>query len=215
MTRSRRTLKPKLATEAWLKRGLLDFYLAFVNSELLNFRAFCLEQGIEKFCKAFLIATQGPQYEQLDSNAASQWIEDFVRSLGHDLRRLLGLVSIGIERVRPYLEDSKFLDILNRAYEEGRYPIPISKSIWSKHGFPALANSDLDDRSLELATVLWDGISEYFQRRGSAIAIPLQHRIYDDVNEDDWKRFMNIWKMREKAALSKYIELINSEPVKV
>jgi len=190
-------------------------YLAFVHTGLLNYRIFLLQQGLEKFCKAFLIGSQRHQYEHLDSNKASKWIDDFSRSFGHDLRVLIGLASIGIKGLESWLGDEALIDILNRAYEEGRYPIPIGKSIWSKHGFPALASSDLDHKALQLATVLWDGVVNYFREQGEVIAIPFEHPIDDTIDQKEWDRFMTIWRMRSAKALAKQIEVANEAPIRV
>src|SRR3989338_10922392 len=209
MGRRQRTLKPKLAVEAWLRRALIDLHLAFVHSEQLNYRVFFLQQGLEKLCKAFLIGTQALKCEHVESNKATKWIDDFSRKFGHDLHHLLGLVSVGIKGLEPWIEDEQLIDILNRGYEEGRYPIPIGKSIWLKHGFPAFASSDLDDKALQLATALWDGVVQYFKERREVISIPLQHPLNDGVDPDYWKRFMAIWHMRSGQALAKQLTAVS------
>ncbi len=113
---SRRSLKPKLAVEAWLRRGVLDIFVAFELEQLVNYRLFCLHQAVEKLCKAYLIGSQAPNYETLNADKAGSWIDNFTKSLGHDLSYLLGHVSIGIGALTGFLQDVPFIELLNKGY---------------------------------------------------------------------------------------------------
>lgn len=188
---SHKYLNPKVATEAWLKRGLLDFFVAFKLFDLINFRVFCLQQGIEKFCKAYLIAAYAYRYETLNANQAMKWIDDFTKSLNHDLMDLLGRVAIGIPDLQGWLKDERFIDLINLGYIEGRYPLPLAKSIWSKHGFPALASDRTDKKAFALGAQILSGIQKRF-----GIGDLLKEPPSGEFEREDWERFVRIWKMR-------------------
>ena len=186
-------MKPKLATEAWVRRGLLDFFVAFELENLLNFRLFCLHQGVEKFCKAYLIASQSHQYEHLNADEAGKWIDGFTKNLGHDLHSLLGFVAVGLDTLEGYVKDTAFIDLLNIGYEEGRYPKPIAKSIWSKHGFPALASDRTDKKAFALGALLFEGVDRRFKA-----TVPLETPIYERISRETWERFVRIWELRKR-----------------
>ncbi len=186
------TLKPKIATQAWLRRGLTDFFVAFQLDYLVDFRAFALHQGIEKCSKAYLIASKRSEYEFLSSDMAAAWIEKFAKDLRHDLASLVGRVAATVHELSTI--DPKFLDLLDRAYEEGRYPTPWSKSIWTSHGYPALVSDKTDREAFRVGCQLYEAIDRDF-----GFAMPLTEPVYQQMPRTDWDRFVRIFSHRGKG----------------
>ena len=171
----------------------MDFYVAFQMSDLINFPLFCLHQGIEKLCKAYLLASQAHRYDNMPNDPqgerAVEWVDNFARSLGHDLENLLGLVSVGVKTLEPYLRDRGFVNLLIMAYEEGRYPKPPNKSIARKHGFDAQITHRNQEKAFNLGNQILLAI-----KRDFGISVPLEEPVPPSIDEESWERFLAIWK---------------------
>lgn len=183
-------LEPRVAVETWLRRGLLDFFLASELFEHVNIHLFFLQQGIEKFCKAYLIATKKAEYEGLAFDQAAEWIDKFCRELDHDLVGLITAVSETANALKPWLDDGAFLCLLNRAEQEGRYPIPVAKSIYEEHGLGAVVS----DRNHKKAFTIGKALLKQIEV-SSRSAFPLETLMPRSVCEEDRDRFTRIWKM--------------------
>ena len=75
-------LEPKIATETWVRRGILDLFLAFELFDTVNIHLFFLQQGVEKIFKARLIAFKAPEYQNLEFGKAAQWMINLPLVLG-------------------------------------------------------------------------------------------------------------------------------------
>lgn len=184
----------QIAIEAWVRRAILDYYLAFQTSNLTTYWSFPLHQAIEKMCKSYLMASAASSWENLESNEAARWIERFARELRHDLWKLVSRVSETVPALEQFVigkKEDSFLDLLSLAYEEARYPKPIDQSIWSQHGFPAWVDSRNEVQAFQIGAhilvVLRDGhgivdVAEGLPDRG--------------ISLENWDRFIRIWNLR-------------------
>jgi hypothetical protein len=184
-----------LVVEAWLRRAMLDYFVGFQLEHLVNYRLFPLHQGIEKLCKAYLLARHAEEWTALEPEEARvQWIEDFVKRHGHDLWVLVRKVGENLTQVAGYVtgkRDKSFLDLLTMAYEESRYPKPIGQSIWDKHGYPALVTHLNEEQAYALGSAILDGITSQF-----GICYLLAEPIASSIKPEDWQRFLNVWNLR-------------------
>jgi len=181
--------------QAWLKRSLLDYFVAFITEELVNYRLFPLHQAIEKMCKAYLLGVHADKYAGLDSQEMTRWIEKFVRQRGHDLWVLMKEVSESFPDMKEWVMGDRsvsFLDLLTMAYEEARYPKPIGESIWDRHGYPALASTRNEEQAFIVGAILLQTIQGEYRIPYPLTTNPIDHGIHPD----DWQRFLNIWNLR-------------------
>jgi hypothetical protein len=173
----RKLRRRRTATEAWIKTGLIDFYVAYLTSDLINFP---------------LIASQAPRYDDLpndpDSERAVKWVDDFARSLGHNLEGLIGLVSAAVKTLEPYLRDRGFISLLTMAYEEGRYPVPPSESIAMKHGYAAQVTHRNEEKAFKLGCEILAGVERDF-----GISVPVEKPILG-ADPKTWAKFVEKWK---------------------
>ena len=183
-------LEPRVATEAWIRRGLMDFFLAFELFRHVNIHLFFLQQGIEKFCKAYLIALKKAEYQNSAPDQATEWIDNFAKGLRHDLVGLIRDVSATEVALKPWLQNSAFLDLLNRAEQEGRYPIPIAKSIYEDHGLAAVVS----DRNYKQAFAMGKAILDQLEI-SSGWAFSLEALMPRSISKEDWDRFVRVWEM--------------------
>lgn len=111
---------------------MLDFFFAHAVSGPQKFSAaiylFFLHQGIEKLCKAYLLAQRESEYEQLQHDGAIQKVEQMAREYSHNIEEMLKQISATLPSVREWLQDNKkdekieFLQRMTLAYEGVRYP---------------------------------------------------------------------------------------------
>lgn len=178
----------------------MDYFVAFELKRLVNYRLFPLHQGIEKLCKAYLLAKRASEWVELEPEVArAKWIERCVRGCGHDLWDLVKQVADDFPQMIGFVagdRNKSFLDLLTMAYEESRYPKPTGQSIWDKHGFPALVTYHNEEQAYALGSIVLDGIREHFQ-----IAYPTKAPVYSGIDLGDWERFRNNWKSRSRKEL--------------
>jgi hypothetical protein len=172
---------------------LPDFFAAFVLEDLLILRLFHYHQGIEKLCKAYLIGTQGHQFESLDSEQAARWIDDYARKLHHNIHRMLCLVNSAEPSIEQFGRDKAFIDLLMKGYEEGRYPKPPSKSIWRDPGIQIVVSTDTDQKAYRLGAQLLSAI-----RRRYKLSIEVGINL-KAISEEQRTRFVRIWDSRSGA----------------
>jgi len=181
----------RLVVQAWCKRAMLDYVVAFQLEHLVTDRLFPLHQGIEKLCKAYLLAKHAAEWTHLTSESErASWIEKFVKNGKHDLWVLVGRVAESVTQVSGYVSgdrEKNFLDLLSMAYEEARYPKPIGQSIWDKHGFPALISDRNEKQAYGLGSSMLNAVESQF-----GISCPLDQPIDSGIELDDWRRFMNL-----------------------
>ena len=187
---SMKSIQRETAVRAWVKRAATDFFASFLLEDLLFLRLFFYHQGVEKLCKAYLIGTHAYQYENLTADQAMKWIDDFARSLKHDLSTLVGLIFTAEPTFESFARDKKFVMALMKGYEEGRYPTPSSKSVWRVPGYPYVGSTQLDQKAYQLGSRLLDCINRRFQLSISIQAKP------SGVDGKTWDRFVRTWRSR-------------------
>ncbi len=186
----KKKLEPKVATETWLRRGITDFFLAFELSDLVNIHLFFLQQGVEKFCKAYLIASRASEYQELKFREATQWIDSFATCFRHDVVRLIKEVSALDSALKPWLGDKKFLKLLNKAEVEGRYPLPIAKSIYEHPGIAAAYSDKNYKRAFVIGRTRLERLEASF-----GWGFGLEELKVPEISVEDWDRFVRVWEM--------------------
>jgi hypothetical protein len=152
-----------------------------------------LAQGLEKLGKAYLIATQAVRFEHLPAEEAIRWIDRYARWHNHRLSDILSSAGIGLPSLRGWLRDP-VIEILEGAMEEGRYPVPVEKSIFATHGIEAVWTHRNRDKALVIANQLVEGISTAFE-------VDLMSGDKSpglEVNAEDWARFINRWNLANR-----------------
>src|SRR3989304_9412941 len=120
-------------TLTWILHGLKDFYISFEFEDANKwheYSTFFCHQGLEKICKAYLIATKAAEYEDLSEKQALERIDKIAKGFGHELRKLMGLLCLKnvlskadlLQKIGGYTGD-ELIDILEKAYIESRYPV--------------------------------------------------------------------------------------------
>lgn len=180
----------QIAVETWGRRALLDLYLALEPVETISIVAhlYLLAQGLEKLGKAYLIATQAVRFEHLSAEEAIRWIDRYARWYDHRLSDILGSVGIGLPSLRSQLRDP-VMEILEGAMEEGRYPVPLEKSLLSKWGAEGVFTHENRNKALTIASQLVHGIRTDFR-----IRLVNEKPPYEGIALGDWTRFLNRWK---------------------
>ena len=184
------------AIETWGRRALLDLYLALGEVEMISVIAhlYFLAQGLEKLGKAYLIATQTERFGHLPAKEGIRWIDQYARSYKHRLSDILGSVGIGLPSLRSWLRDP-VIEILEGAMEEGRYPVPVEKSLSTTHGPEAVWTHRNREKALVIAKQLVEGIN-------TAFGVDLMNGgkpPYGDIEAKDWTRFLNYSKLANKG----------------
>ena len=157
-----RAVNLQILVKPWVKHGIVDLFMAFREIDLIPYHLFFLHQGIEKLCKAYFIASQARRYLHLDLETATCQLDSPLRVWAHNLRDWLGIVGIGIPEVRGWLSDP-FLDILEGAYTEGRYPVPPQKSRFRKHGFPAVATHRNQEKAFAVSLSILKALYQEYE----------------------------------------------------
>lgn len=128
----------ELIVQTWVSHGIKDFFISFEFEDANKWHEystlFC-SQGLEKICKAYLIASEiaskQKEYGKLPKKQALDKINKIAKDLGHDLRALMGRlclknvfsITVTAKKIEGYTGD-ELVDILEKAYIESRYPTP-------------------------------------------------------------------------------------------
>ena len=78
----------------WVSYGIKDFYISFefeAANKWHEYSTFFCHQGLEKMCKAYLLATKAKEYESRTSGNALEKVNKIAKGFGHDLQKLFGL----------------------------------------------------------------------------------------------------------------------------
>lgn len=135
----REAMKREYVVNAWVRSGIRDFCLYYeLDDRWYDYNAFFLHQGLEKLCKAYLLGARSFQYRDLSDGPAREKVEKMAKKLGHDLLDLLhqldkaSIVSIAqLNKPRSAIAPQtgrQVIEVLQKAYEECRYPLPPSPS---------------------------------------------------------------------------------------
>jgi hypothetical protein len=128
------TLDQEEVVLTWLMRGIEDLFMSFkIDSSFSRYSAFLNAMGFEMICKAFLLTTKNDKYEGVEINQAIRKIDKLARNMGHKVSKLVEQIKamIGDGKIQPLLDrsydsftGSQFLEVIESAYLECRYPVP-------------------------------------------------------------------------------------------
>ena len=80
--------------KTWTKRGINDFYISFeLNRKWPKYATFFCCQGLEKICKAYLLAERANEYENKIEQDALKEVNKIAKSFSHRLKDLIGKLS--------------------------------------------------------------------------------------------------------------------------
>ena len=115
--------------------------------------------------------------------------DKFATSLGHDLVNLIEKVSVVDSVLMPWREDKQFLMLLSKAEQEGRYPLPITESIYGHHGIAAVYTDGNYRKAFSLSRALFEQLEA-----SSGWVFPLEGLRDPSISVEDWDRFIRILK---------------------
>lgn len=170
--------------KAWVRSGIKDFRIADDMSDKWPFYvAFFYHQGLEKLCKAYLLGTMASEYESLSRQEAKKRIDEIARDkkkMGHNLSKMIErLIEANVldksiltkkYKVMPVLEitGEKFIEILEKAYTECRYPVPdpvhkkYSLNNKGKVHWVPRASSDLEEFAYQVRLIIIEKLEKDF-----------------------------------------------------
>jgi len=128
--------------QAWVVAGLKDFYISFefeTEKKWHEYSTFFCHQGLEKICKAYILARSASTWEHLPEDKGLVRVNKVAKDLGHNLKTLISCLRSRHVLPMPsrtqtsskkkghggvsYSQD-ELVEILEAAYIEARYPIP-------------------------------------------------------------------------------------------
>jgi len=176
--------------KTWVRRGIKDFYLAYyIRKQFPQYRSFFLQQGLEKMCKAYILGKRASEYESSSKQEALDKVNRIVkeRGLRHGLKNLIHDTLPAVlskEYDSPYGNNTKiigekYVEILERGYDECRYPTP---DPLSRKTLNPLTKPGLRKFVAKVGFQILEKIEQEFQ-----IKIPL--RRFKTINIKDWSRF--------------------------
>jgi hypothetical protein len=201
--------------QTWAIAGVKDFYISFEFEEenkWHEYSTFFCSQGLEKICKAYILARSALRWEHLPEKEALIQVNNIAKSLGHNLKALIYcLQSRNVltmpsrnqkssknkgRRPASYSED-ELVDILAAAYFEARYPIPKSAQIHRR--YPLSKSPNMFSHSIGQTAPV-----KYAQKTAFAvlskimsdfsITIPQdKQQVSGHIPDDRWKRFQNVF----------------------
>lgn len=131
-----KTITKEKVVRLWTIRGIAEFYIGFdIWDRFAWYSAFFWHQGLEKFCKVYLLGTKSLQSENLREHQARKTIDEIVRrEMGHHLIEMIDkLIAINVldEEIKTEVHHyfgkdftgKELIEILEKAYEECRYPL--------------------------------------------------------------------------------------------
>ncbi len=192
----------------WTLHGFVDFYIGFdIRDRFDWYSAFLWHQGLEKFCKAYLLGTKSSEYECLPEQQARETIDKIVRKeMGHNLIEMLDkLIAIKVlnkevktKVYRYYGKDftgEELIEILEKAYIECRYPLttdpvkrvyftPAKTSWWDP-----LASQELMGFTFEVGLKILGRIEKDFNINIPRNRTENEGLLFKFVKDEDWLRF--------------------------
>jgi HEPN domain-containing protein len=179
--------------QIWALAGVKDFYISFEfedENKWHEYSTFFCHQGLEKICKAYVIASKAGVWEKLPEQQSLQKVDEIAKTSGHELYGLIEtLLSLNVLS-RP---DKNQVDILEKAYIEARYPVPN----------PLYKNYPLSKNGKMLSDPMKETAPIKFARK---TAVQVIHKLETDfkitiprgklsstIEDDTWKRFTNVF----------------------
>ena len=196
------TITRRDAVSAWVRSGIIDFCLYFeLDEKWYYYNAFFLHQGLEKLCKAYEIGKRASEYEGRPEQDALVIIEQMVKKLSHKLEPTLSeLVDSKVISMSDWKIGGKdwtqIIGILEKGYEECRYPLPISPVYRSypmkgKKGLyeDPLPSTDLRDLAYNIARQIIKKIEAEF-----SIPISRDKTTFNrSIDDGQWERFCRLF----------------------
>jgi hypothetical protein len=201
--------------QTWAIAGVKDFYVSFEFEEenrWHEYSAFFCNQGLEKICKAYILAQSASTWEYLPENKALVQVNKIAKNLGHNLKVLINcLQSRNVlpvssrnqkssknkgHRAVSYSED-ELVEILAATYIEARYPIPKSAQIHRRFPLsksPKIFSCPIGETApikyaRKTALAVLSKITSDF-----SITIPQDKKnVSSGIPDDRWKKFQNVF----------------------
>lgn len=192
----------------WALHGLVDFYIGFDIWDRFDwYSAFLWHQGLEKFCKAYLLGTKSSEYECLPEQQARKTIDKIVRKeMGHNLIDMLDkLIAIKVlnkevktKVYRYYGKDytgEELIEILEKAYIECRYPLitdPVKRVYFTPEKtswWDPLSSQELMNFTFEVGLKILGSIEKDFNITISRNRTENEGLLFKFVKNEDWLRF--------------------------
>lgn len=133
--------------QAWVVAGMKDIYISFefeTENKWHEYSTFFCHQGLEKICKAYILARSASTWEHLPENEGLVRVNKMAKDLGHNLKTLINCLRSRHVLPMPSgaqtssknkghcgvsYSQHELVEILEAAYIEARYPIPRSEQI--------------------------------------------------------------------------------------
>ncbi|MGH7795692.1 MAG: hypothetical protein ACREQ2_12530 [Candidatus Binatia bacterium] len=190
---------------AWAVQGLRDFYISF-EFEAANkwhmYSTFFCHQGLEKICKAYLLATRSAEYGNLGEGETRKKVDQIAKEYQHSLQELLGelisrnaLTAAEVSCTVGGYTGRQLIDVLEKAYIESRYPVPSpihkkfpvqGRSRYKMYHDPLGSTAPIK-YSRKLALAILKKTEQDF-----GIVTPRQ-KLATHILDGDWKRFCNLF----------------------
>lgn len=121
--------------EMWMMRGIEDLFLSFrLDKDYQRLSPFLCAMGVEMVCKAYLLGHEDGHYSNQPYWEGLAKANEIARKkFSHDLRKIVdrivskstdGNISILLNRKFDAFTGEQFLEVLQSAYLECRYPVP-------------------------------------------------------------------------------------------
>lgn len=183
-------LTKEIVVYAWFFSGLRDLFFAFQTDSQFRYEPFLNTMGFEKICKAYLLAENSFEYENLENDEAKQKINSLAKKWGHNLKRMVNKIKKGIND--PKLENminqnfdgytgKQLIKVMQAAYLECRYPVP--KHIHEK--FPIKGKSDM-----YWEPICSSGIEKFCFVFTRTIVIHLKEKFNISISKDEFDKII-------------------------
>lgn len=201
--------------QTWAIAGVKDFYIGFefeAENKWHEYSTFFCHQGLEKICKAYILAGSAATWAHLSDDKAVAQANKIAKKLGHNLKRLIGCLRSGGILLMPsprqgsssgaghrggsYSED-ELIEILEAAYIEARYPTTKSKQIHRQYplskstamfSYPIGETAPIEYARKTASAVLKKIESDF------SITIPRDKRyVSSRISEERWRRFERVF----------------------
>ncbi len=196
-----KTLTREEAVWWWVSYAIDDFVIQFSALHKWDaYQPFFLAQGLEKMGKALLIGIEYDKFKDLDLETAKQRIHKIAKGMGHNLAAIIAKVQPHIDLTQELADTydgfsgEQILDVLQAAYEECRYPVPVSIS----DSYPVP-----DCEGVYFDPLMSSGLEKFTNRVALKILLHIES-LYGikkyrknpyraKVSDNDWERFSNLF----------------------
>lgn len=198
-------MSKEIVVQYWVNRGVKDFYISFefeAANKWHEYSTFFCYQGLEKICKAYLLATKAKEYERLSKEKALDKINKMAKGLGHELQKIICLLcfenvlsSSDITKKNGGYSGKELIDILEKAYIESRYPVPrplhrkypvVTKGKHKMYSYPIGETAPIHF-ARKIALTIINKIESDF-----SIAIS-REKITNKISDKNWRRFCSLF----------------------